>query len=116
MTFNNIFRNKIKLFYIIFKNKFQACFGKENCTCNVHVFFAHCAHIRSLGPLANLSAFPYEGLFSRLRAAVTPGTKSQGKQIMEKLYSRIIYEKHQCFRGVDVKPKETTQSNFKKYR
>ena len=99
----NEIKNAAKQFYVLY----QQLFTTKNCTYSIHVFISHLLKIRSLGPLTEFSAFPFENFYGELRKAFVPGTVSGLKQIMQKVYLKRSVSYHCCKKTIYYSPKDT---------
>lgn len=76
-----------------------------NFTYNVHQVL-HLVEMRSVGPLPELSAFPFEGSYNNLKRSFHRGTPNIGKQMMEVFYHRNRLG-HACVKTIKAEAKVT---------
>ena len=83
-----------------FMRSFIRTFGEDTCTYYFH-HVAHLDRIRQIGPLTELSAIPFESMFSVLRRSFCAGTMNIPKQILEAMYLRLA-KGHSCTKRTTV--------------
>lgn len=93
----------------VFLHAFIAGFGKESCTYNVHGL-VHLERMRQLGPMFDISAIPFEGMFSVMRRSFRQGCRNVPMQIMETMYTRLS-QSHACQRSIKFRDTATSHSD-----
>ena len=85
---------------------------KKTCAPNIHMFH-HLLKARDEREFSGMSTEPFEAAYAIIKKSYHPGTKSQGKQMMERLYTLYIAQgkKHSCQRKLRVRPKTKGKYN-----
>ena len=105
--FSAVNDNQIKYCQKTFYTLFQFLYGTRNCTYSVHVLSCHLQNMRSLGPLTETSAFPFEAFYAELRNSFQPGTVSVLKQMMQSVLLKRMLSNHACSETILYKEKDT---------
>ncbi len=85
---------------------------KRTCAPNVHMFH-HLLEARSTEEFSQMSTEPFESAYAVLKRCYQPGTKSQGKQMLQRLYTLLLAQedKHSCSRKIRIRPKTKAKYN-----
>lgn len=94
-----------------FYTLYEQLYTSHNCTYNTHVVCAHLIEIRAHGPLTKTSAFMFESFYGEMRKCFTPGTKSQLKQILQKVALKRALSHHCCENSVLLSNHKTDLEN-----
>lgn len=105
--YENVNINQIKYCQKHFYQCYEQLYGAKNCTFSIHTVSSHVLDMRSLGPLTETSAFPFESFYSELRRAFVPGTVSVVKQMFQSVLLKRILSHHVCEETIFLKEKDT---------
>jgi hypothetical protein len=94
----------------------QDHFGKRFLISNTHIF-SHMEVLRrwARGPFTRTSAFPFEGHFARIRAAICVGAPNTVKTILTTIYTRAREANHRCTRRFHVSMRRTTRTSDREF-
>ena len=86
--------------------------NKRSCAPNVHMFH-HLLTARKRLEFSQMSTEPFESAYAILKRSYHVGTKSQGKQMLERVYTLIIgqADRHSCRPKYRIRPKTKARYN-----
>lgn len=105
--FNAVDQDQIWDICLEFYTLYESLFGVSNCTYYTHIVCCHLLQIRTLGPLTESSAFPFESFYGEVRNSFVPGTASPLKQIMQKVLLKRAIGSHSCKESIFYSEKDT---------
>ena len=85
---------------------------KRSCAPNLHMFH-HLLEARNTMEFSDMSTEVFESAYAILKKSYQVGTKSQGKQMLERLYTLLLAnaDKHSCRRKMRIRPKTKGKYN-----
>ena len=107
VEYENVNVNQVKYCQKQFYQNYEQQYGQQNCTYSIHVLSSHLMSMRSLGPLTETSAYPFESFYAELRRAFQPGTTSGVKQMFQNVLLKRIISNHVCEETIHLMEKDT---------
>ena len=85
---------------------------KRSCAPNLHMFH-HLLEARKKKDFRQMTTETFESSYAILKCSYQVGTKSQGKQMLERIYTLLLGQarKHSCRRRYRIRPKTDAKYN-----
>ncbi len=100
-------KSVMNIFYRLYVRVCQ----KRSCAPNVHMFH-HLLQARKEQEFTEATTEPFEASYAILKKSYQVGTKSQGKQMLERMYTVLLAkDQHFCKRKLRIRPKTKAKYN-----